>query len=108
DWLTSELWRDYPIPDRGALPDPERFSHAAFARVQAEHFEQSIPMDCDRLTAFLLTQSRSLAAVAWAGARIDDLEAALRRQTSALVGSKAVEVPFAGPVCLWQTSTDWL
>ena len=98
DWLISELWRDYPIPERGALPDPERFSHAAFALAQAEDFEQSIPMDRDRLAAFLLTQSRLLAAVAWAGARFDDLEAALRRRLSALVGSSAIEVPFTGPI----------
>lgn len=98
-WMNTELWRGYPVPPRVALPDPANFFHPAFELVRVEVVEQSIPMDGDRFTAFVLTQSRTLAAVDWGGANLGGLERTLRERVSALFGAEEVPIPFVGPVC---------
>ena len=97
-WINSDLWRGHPVPDRGDLPDPDRISHPALQLMLVENLVQTIPMDGAQFSAFLLTQSRSLAAIDWAGARYEELERALRERIVALVGTDAVPIPFSGPI----------
>lgn len=98
--MNSELWRDYPVPQRAALPEPTGCFHEAFVLAHVENLKQSVPMDRDGFTAFVLTKSRSLAAVEWGGASLESLARARRERASALFGTDCMQIPFSGPIYL--------
>jgi SAM-dependent methyltransferase len=100
DWLRESYWARLPRCPRHPGFDPRDVA-APFALRAEERFEQSVPMTCAALAAFVTSQASTVHAIESGAATRGELETRLARGLAPFFPERgAVPVRFGGPLWL--------
>lgn len=97
-WINSDFSADLPEVPRRPLPDRATFTHAMLEMIDVEDFMQRIPMTRDQFVCFILTQSRSAAAVDSGALSLDALRMKLDDRLAHVFENASLDVAFSGPI----------